>query len=103
MKHHPLGWVCDGAKLQVPKQCKLRFDITSKFIDKVELDVVPIDIYGIVLGRSYLYDRKDIFHHHENKYNFFKYGIEYIVRAHSKKLNLSLMNVGQMKRFVNAS
>ena len=29
--------------------------------------------------------------------------MEYIVRAHSKKSNISLVNVGQMKRLVNAS
>jgi hypothetical protein len=37
------------------------------------------------------------------KYDLFKKGVEYIVRAHTKKLNLSLVNVGQMKRLVNAS
>jgi hypothetical protein len=56
-----------------------------------------------VLGSPYLYDRKDIFHRHENKYHLFKYGVEYIVRAHTKKMNLSIINVGQMKRLVNAS
>ena len=37
------------------------------------------------------------------KYHLFKNGVEYIVREHTKKLNLSLVNVGQMKRLVNAS
>ena len=44
-KHHkkpyPLGWVCDKTKLQVTKQCKLRFAIGSKFVDVFELDIVP--------------------------------------------------------------
>jgi hypothetical protein len=57
-KPYPLGWVCEDAKLQVSKQCKLRFAITSKFIDEVELDVVPLDICGIVLGSPYLYDKE---------------------------------------------
>jgi hypothetical protein len=100
---YPLGWICDNAKLQVTRRCKLRFAITANFIDEVELDVIPLDIYGIVLGSPYLYDRKAIFHHHENKYHLFKNGVEYIVRAHTKKMNLSLVNVGQMKRLVNAS
>lgn len=42
-------------------------------------------------------------HHHENKYHFFKHGIECIVIEHHKKLNLSLVNVGQMKRLVNST
>jgi hypothetical protein len=87
----------------VTRRCKLRFAITTNFIDEVELDVIPLDIYGIVLGSPYLYDRKDIFHRHENKYHLFKNGVEYIVRAHTKKMNLSLVNAGQMKRLVNAS
>jgi hypothetical protein len=102
-KPYPLGWLCDNAKLQVTKRCKLRFSITAHFIDEVELDVIPLDICGIVLGSPYLYDRKAIFHRHENKYHLFKNGVEYIVRAHTKKTNLSLVNAGQMKRLVNAS
>ena len=93
-KPYPLGWVCDNAQLQVTRKYKLRFAITKNFIDEVELDVVPLDICGIVLGSLYLYDRKYIFHRHENKYHLFKDGVEYIVRVHSKKLNLSLVNVG---------
>ena len=81
----------------------LRFSITKKFLDVVELDVVPLYICGIVLGSPYLYDRRDIFHRHESTYHFFKNGIEYIVRAHRNKLILPLVNVGQMKRIVNSS
>jgi hypothetical protein len=102
-KPYPLGWICDNAKLQVTRRCKLRFAITANFVDEVELDVIPLDIRGIVLGSPYLYDRKAIFHCHENKYHLFKNGVEYIVRAHTKKMNLSLVNAGQMKRLVNAS
>jgi hypothetical protein len=102
-KPYPLGWICDNAKLQVTRRCKLRFAITAHFVDEVELDVIPLDICGIVLGSPYLYDRKAIFHLHENKYHLFKNGVEYIVRAHTKKINLSLVNAGQMKRLVNAS
>ena len=81
-KPYPLGWVCDKAKLQVTRQCKLRFAIGSTFVDEVDLDIVPLDICGIVLGSPYLYDRKANFYRDENKYELTKYGIEYIVRAH---------------------
>jgi hypothetical protein len=33
----------------------------------------------------------------------FKDGVEYVVRDHTKKMNLSIINAGQMKRLVNAS
>jgi hypothetical protein len=102
-KPYPLGWICDNAKLHVTRRCKLGFSIIVNFIDEVELDVIPLDICGIVLGSPYLYDRRAIIHRHENTYHLFKNGFEYIVRAHTKKVNLSLVNAGQMKRLVNAS
>jgi hypothetical protein len=86
----------------VTRRCKLRFSITTNFIDEVEPNGIPLDICGIVLGSPYLYDRIAIFHRHDNKYHLFKNGVEYIVRAHTKKLDLSLVNVGEMNRFVNA-
>ena len=55
-KSYPLGWVCNDKILQVTKQCDLNFAITSKVVDEVEFDVVPLDICEIVLGNPYLYD-----------------------------------------------
>ena len=100
-KPYPLGWICKDANLQISKKCILCFAITAYFIDIVELDVVPLDITGVVLGNTYLYDKKSIFHFHENKYHLFKDGKEYIVRAHRKKTNIAMVNVGQVKRLVN--
>ena len=71
-KPYPLGWVCKDKILQVIRQCDLKFAITSKFVDEVELDMVPLDICGIVLGSPYLYDRKEIFYREHNQYHFFK-------------------------------
>jgi len=66
-KPYPLGWVCDKAKLQVTRQCKLRFSFGSTFVDEVKLDIVPMYICGIVLGSPYLYDEKAILYRAENK------------------------------------
>ena len=55
------------------------------------------------IGNPYLYDRKEVFHRHENKYHLFKDGIEYIIRAYNKKTSLSLIHAREMKRIVNAS
>eukprot|EP00253_Pinus_taeda_P004927 PITA_04927 len=84
-KPYPLGLVCDKTKLQVMRQCKLRFVVGLTFVDEIELDIVPLDICGIVLGSPYMYDRKAIFYRVENKYQLTKYGMEYIVRAHKLK------------------
>ena len=67
-KPYPLGWVYDKTKLQVTRQCKLRFAIGSTFVEEVKLDIVPLDICGIVLGIPYLYDRKALFYRAKNKY-----------------------------------
>ena len=77
--------------------------INSNFLDEVELDVVPLEISGIVLGSPYLYDGKALFHCHENKYHLSKDDIEYIIRAHKKTTSLSLVHASEMKRIVNAS
>jgi hypothetical protein len=74
LKPYPLGWICGDNNLQVTKQCKIKFAITSNYVDEVELDIVPLDICGIVLGSPYLYDRKTIFYREENKYCFKKDG-----------------------------
>jgi hypothetical protein len=103
LKPYPLGWVCDKAKLNVTKQCRIRFDITSKSIDEVDLDVVPLDICGIVLGSSYIYDRKEVFFRHENKYHLTKGRVEYIVRAHNMRVNTKLVSAGQMKRLITTN
>ena len=102
-KPYPLGWVTNDTQLQVTKKCVLKFAITDKFMDEVELDVVPLDICGIVLGSPYLYDQKAVFYREHNKYHLFKDGVEYIVRAHKTKTNLVIVSAGQIKRLVNAS
>ena len=78
-KPYPLGWVTNDTQLQVMKKCVLKFSISGKFTDEVELDVVPLDICGIVLGSPYLYDCKVVFYREQNKYHLFKDGKEYIV------------------------
>jgi hypothetical protein len=100
---YPLGLVCDNAMWQVKKQCKMRFAITTRLFDEVELDVVPLDICDIVLGSPYLFDKKIVLYREENKYHIFEDGVEYIVRAHHIKTNVSLVSTGKMKRLVSAS
>ena len=91
---YPLVWIVNNANLQVTRKCLFKFSITENLIDEVELDVVPLEISGIILGSPYLYDRKTLFYCHENKYLLLKNGVEYIVRAHRKKVNISLANAG---------
>ena len=92
IKPYPLRWVCKNALLQVTKQCRLRFSINADFIDEVDLDVIPLDICGMVLSSPYLFDRKAMFHREHNQYHFLKDGNEYIVRSHRFKTNLFMVS-----------
>eukprot|EP00253_Pinus_taeda_P024739 PITA_24739 len=83
-KPYPLGWLSDKSQLQVTRQCKLKFSFGLAFVDEVELDIVPLDICGIVLGSPYLYDRKAIFYRVKNKYLLVKDGIEYFEKKPDK-------------------
>ena len=66
--------------------------IASKLVDDVKLDVIPLDISGMVLWFLYIYDIKEILFRHENKHQIKKHGLEYIVRAHQTKISASLVS-----------
>jgi len=53
-------------KFKVSKQCKFRFAINQTFVDEIVADVVPLEIYGVILGSPYLYVRDAIFERREN-------------------------------------
>jgi hypothetical protein len=72
-------------------------------IYEVDLDVVPLDVYGIVLGSPYLYDRTTIFFRKEKKYHLTKDGVEYIIRAHNIKEKSTLVSSFQVKRVINTN
>ena len=69
----------------------------------MELDVVLVDICGVVLGSPYLYDRDAAFYRSEHKYHLKKEGVEFIVRAHKVKSNLDLIVSNQVKQFISSS
>jgi hypothetical protein len=72
-------------------------------INEVDLDVVPLDICGIVLGSPYIYDRKAVFFRHDKKYHLTKGGVEYIVRAHRMRVNKILASAGQMEILITTN
>jgi hypothetical protein len=102
-KPYPLGWVCDKEKPNVTKQCRIKLSTASKFIDEVDLDVVPLNICGIVSGSPYLYDRKEVFFHPDKKYHLTKWGVGYIIRVHNMSVNKTLVSAGKMKRLINTN
>jgi hypothetical protein len=69
MHHKPysLNWISKDHKLPITKQCTIKFAITSKYLDEVRCDVVPLETYEMVLGSPYLYDCKAIFFREHNQ------------------------------------
>ena len=103
-KTFPLGWVHENARLHVSKHCKLRFfAISNKFMDEVELNLIPLDICRIVLGIPYLYDKKVVFYMEHNRYHLFKDGIEFIIRAQNMKHDLYVVATGKNKMLINVT
>jgi len=62
----PLGWVNKDVYLKVTKQCKIRFSISVDFNDEVDLDVVPLDVCGVIFGSPYMYMNDVIFMRSDN-------------------------------------
>jgi hypothetical protein len=104
MHHKPysLKWISNNHKLHITKQCTLKFAISSKFVDEVTCDVVPLNECGMVLGSPYLYDHKAIFYREHNQYHLIKAGKEYVVHAHHLKENQSLQTMEQLRKAAHA-
>jgi hypothetical protein len=105
MHHKPysLNWISKDHKFPITKQCIIKFSITSKYVDEVTCDVVPLETCGMVLGSPYLYDHKAIFYREHNQYHLTKEGNEYVVHAHHIKENQSLVTMEQLKKEAYAS
>lgn len=71
---YPLGWVNKDAQLKVKKQCKIIFATNSDFVDEVYLDLVPLDVHGIMFGIPYMYMHDAIFMTRSNQYQLVKDG-----------------------------
>jgi hypothetical protein len=105
MHHKPytLKWISKNHQLHITKQCTLKFAISSKFLDEVTGDVVPLNECGMVLGSPYLYDRNGIFYREKNQYHLTKEGQEYVVHAHHLKENKSLQTMEQLRKAAHAN
>jgi hypothetical protein len=69
----------------------------------VELDVVPLDVCGVVFGSPYMYMRDVIFMWRENQYHLIKDGKSYIINAHKGKSKISLVSANQAKKLISSS
>jgi hypothetical protein len=99
-KPYTLKWIRNHHQMHITKQCIIKFSISSKYVDEVTCDVVPLSECGMVLGNPYLYDRKTIFYRTKNQYQLTKAGQDYMVHAHHVKENKTLQTMKQLKKKV---
>jgi hypothetical protein len=63
--------------IKVMKQCIIKFVVSVDFFDEVELDVVPLDVCGIMFGITYMYMRDVVFMQRANRYRLISDGKSY--------------------------
>jgi hypothetical protein len=71
-----VSWLQKGHQVTVTKQCLVEFKIGG-YNDKILYDVIPMDVFHLLLGRPWQYDRNVI---HDGKMN--TYTLEKNVRTH---------------------
>jgi hypothetical protein len=75
MKAHPslymVSWLHKGHQVMVSQQCKVEFKIGS-YKDEVLCDVIPMDVFHVLLGRLWKYDRNVIHDGKKNSYTLEK-------------------------------
>ena len=81
----------------------MKFASYAKCIDKVMVDVIPLDIYGVILGNPFMWDKDGIYYRRLNKLWLVKDGKVFWVNAHKSRNKLPMVISGQVKHLINAS
>ena len=82
---YSLGQVNKDVEIKATKQCRIRFSISVDFIDEVELDVLLLDVCGVVLASHYMYMWDAIFMQKFNQYRLIKDEKHFTINAHKGK------------------
>ena len=65
--------------------------------------MVPLDVYGVVIGVPYYYTEDVIFVRKENQYSLVKDGQFFIINAHVVKSKIPLVSSIEEKIFIRSS
>jgi hypothetical protein len=57
---YTIGWLHQGRDLHVSRQCRLPYNI-KPFTDEVLCDIVPLDVFDVLLRQSYLWKRHAVY------------------------------------------
>ena len=73
---YKVSWLHKGHIILVNEQSEVEFPIGS-YKDKIVCDIMPMDVFHILLGRSWKFDRKVVHDRRTNFYKFEKDGIKH--------------------------
>jgi hypothetical protein len=68
-----VSWLQKGHQVNVTKQCLIEFKIGG-YKDGILYDVIPMDVFHLLLGRPWQYDRNVIHDERKNTYTLEKNG-----------------------------
>ena len=88
---HPYNIQClnQSKGLQVNSRCLISFSIGKNYQDELRFDVIPMDACHMLLGRSWLFDRKVTSNGYLNTYSFMKDG---------RKITLAPLSPSQLQK-----
>jgi len=82
-----IQWLNQNKGLRVTSRCLISFSIGNNYQDELWFDVIPMDVYHLLLGRPCMFDRKVLHDGYLNTYLFTKDG---------KKITLSPLAPSQL-------
>jgi hypothetical protein len=85
-----LGWINKELKHNATKLYKIKFDLSENYVNEVEIDVVLLDVCGVMFGSTHIYKRDTILTRRENQYYLIKDINSLVINAQKCKSNISL-------------
>lgn len=82
--------------------CKIKFSINSNYINELKVDVVPLNVCGVLFVSPYMYMRDTILMRRENQYRMVKDGNS-IINARKRKSKISPISAKQAKKLISLS
>jgi hypothetical protein len=76
---HHVKWMNPAEKLKITHKVRVKFSVGS-YIDKVEYDVVPMDVCHLLLGIPWAYDLNATYEGCSNHYSFVHKGMHHVLK-----------------------
>ena len=78
LNSYKVSWLHKGHQVMISRQCKVEFKIGG-YRDEVLCDVIPMEVYHVLLGRPWKYGRNVIQDGRKNTYTLDKNGFKHML------------------------